>query len=334
MGDTGAFDDDARSPEEPDPSLGSEHLLELLTDLRRRLEAVAPVGEDPRPDATELIRQAQERIASLEQMLEWARARERELTARSVRGEMRVAHVESTFAELNAIAKRVSEAESGRLGAETKAAELQQHLTAARTEIQSRDAEVRRLNARLRELESDLARLADELASATLTRVTAERLERERDVALDRAREESGLALDARLRAADAERQLDELRDRLRDIEDDEDYLRREEEEAEYETTEDEAVVNLTQEPGGAEYEDDEDDEDYITEEQGAAEYRAGEDDAVVDLTQQPGEAQDEAFEDDEVIVWGEPARPGGVVGWLRRGMGSDHPDEPSDDRG
>src|SRR5688572_28121 len=124
MGDTGGFDDDPRPPEDADPPLGSEHLLDLLTDLRMRLEAVAPV-QDPRPDATELIRQAQERIVTLERMLAWAHAREVELTARSVRGEMRVAHLESTVAELNDIAKRATEAEAGRLRAETEAAESQ-----------------------------------------------------------------------------------------------------------------------------------------------------------------------------------------------------------------
>ena len=129
MGDTDGFDDDVRSSEDADPSFGSDHLVELLADLRRRLEAVAPVGEDPRPDATELIRQAQERIVTLERMLAWAHAREAELTARTVRGEMRVAHLESTVGELNAIAKRATEAESGRLRAETEAAESQQHLT-------------------------------------------------------------------------------------------------------------------------------------------------------------------------------------------------------------
>ena len=242
-----------------------------------------------------MIRQAQERIATLERMLAWAHAREAELTARTVRGEMRVAHLESTVSELNAMAKKATEAEAGRLRAETKAADLQHHLTAARAELQPKDAQIRRLSARCREFESDLATLADELASTTVTRVTAERLERERDVALERARAESGLALDARLRVADAERQLEVLRDRQR---------------VEERST---AAASVIEAPDGGSETDGNDE--------------------VVDLTQEPGMAGYETFEDGEVIVWGEPARPGGFAGWLRRGAGSDHPDEDSEDR-
>ena len=349
MGDTDGSDLDVRSPEDADPSFGSEYLLERLTELRRHLEAVASVDQDRRPVATELIRQAQERIATLEQMLAWARAREAELTARIVRGEMKVAHLESTVGELNAIASKASQAEAGRLRAETKAAELQQHLTAARAELPPKDAEVRRLSARCREFESDLATLADQLASTLVARVTAERLERERDVALERAREESGLALDARLRAADAERQLEVLRDRLREVEQLSTY---EDATAEvhpgdtFVLAEDEAVEDVegypTQEREVAEYgtledEDDEDDEvveGYLTQQPDVAEYETVEDDIVVDLTQEPDVAEHETFEDDEAIVWGEPAQPGGLVGWLRRGIvGSDHPDEDAEDR-
>jgi hypothetical protein len=52
-------------------------------------------------------------------MLAWARAPKTELTARTVRGDMRVAHLESALGQLNSIAKRASEAEAGRLRAET-----------------------------------------------------------------------------------------------------------------------------------------------------------------------------------------------------------------------
>src|SRR5688500_1688203 len=109
MGDTGGSGEGIRSPDDIDASTGSEHLLELLTDLRRRLDAAGRDDQLRRPDATELIHQAQERIATLEQMLAWARSREAELTTRTVRGEMRVAHLESALGELNSIARRASE---------------------------------------------------------------------------------------------------------------------------------------------------------------------------------------------------------------------------------
>jgi hypothetical protein len=354
MGDTDGSDVDLPSPGDADPSFGSEHLLELLTELRRRLEAVALVDQDRRPDATALIRQVQERIVTLERMLAWAHAREAELTARTVRGEMRIAHLESTVGELDAIGSRASEAEAGRIRAETDAAELQQHLTAARAELQYKDAEVRRLSVRCREFESDLATLADELASTAVTRAKAERLERERDVALERASAESGQALEARLRAADAERQLKVLRDRLGEAverstspasvietpdggSEDEAVVGvagyfRQEREAGFEALEDDEIVNLPQESDVVEYEDDEDDEGSLTQEQDMAEYETVQDDEVVDLTQEPNVTEYETLGDDEPIVWGEPARPGGLVGWLRRGIGSD-PDEGSERR-
>ncbi len=333
MGDTDGSDDDVRSPEDADASFGSEHLIELLTELRRRLVGVVPVYPDRRPEATELIRQAQERIATLEQMLAWSRAREAELTARTVRADMRVVHLESAVGELNSIARKASESEAGRLRAETKAAELQQQLTAARAEFPAKDAEIGSLRARARGFESDLATLADQLASTLVARARAERLERERDVALARAREESRLALDERLHAADAERQLEVLRERLREVEQRSIVL------LEDETVEDDEDLYVMQEPGVAEDEtddeDDEDDEDVdLTQEPGVAEDETVEDDEVVDVTQEPDVAEDDAAVAlDKAIVWGEPAKPAGLVGWLRRGIGSDDPDEDSEGR-
>jgi hypothetical protein len=380
MGDTDGRDVDARSPD-AGASSGSEYLLELLTDLRTRLEIAAPDDQVRRPDATELIRQAQERIATLEQMLAWARAREAELTARAVRGDMRVAHLESAVGELNSIARKASEAEAGRLRAETLAVESQQQLTAARAELRAREVEVGRLSARCREFESDIATLADELASTTVARTRAERLERERDVALERARAESRQALDERLRAAEAERQLDVLRDRLRELEQRSMATASVSEawnggsEADVgghapsgEEPIDEANVDV--EPGEAvvvlqdgTVEDDEDDEDndddevveFMLEpdvedetvedvedvedvelmlEPDVAEDETVEDDAVVDLTHEPDVAEDDAVvARDEVIVWGEPAKPAGLVGWLRRGLAGDDAPDDSDDR-
>jgi hypothetical protein len=384
MGDTDDSDVDARSPDDADTSSGSEHLLELLSDLRGRLEMAVPDDQVRRPDATELIRQAQERIATLEQMLSWARAREAELTARVVRGDMRVAHLESAVGELNSIAKRATEAEAGRLRAETRSGELQQQLTTARAELRAKEIEVGGLSARCRDLESDIGTLADELASTMVARTRAERLERERDVALERARAESRVALDERLRAADAERQLDVLRDRLRDLEqrsmatesvteawngvEDGDVAQPaqfseepiDDATAEVElgdtvvlveggTLEDDEVIELMQEPGMAEDDTVEDDEDVdLTDGLDVAGYETVEDDEdvelmqdpdvveddeVVDLTEEPhAEEDDAAAARDEVIVWGEPAKPAGFVGWLRRGFaGDDAPD--SDDR-
>ena len=369
MGDTGGADEDVRPPDDADASSGSEHLLELLTDLRMRLEAAGPDDRVRRPDATELIRQAQERIATLEQMLAWARAREAELTARTVRGDMRVAHLESAVGELNSIARKASEAEAGRLRAETEAAHLQQQLTAARVEIQAKDVEVGRLSARCSEFESDLATLADELASTTVARARAERLERERDVALERARAESRLALDERLRAAGAERQLEVLRDRLRDVDQRSmaaatteasnggweadvaspagsleeptfDEVAAEVEHgdtfvfAQDETIEEGEFDDLMQEPDVAEDEMVEDDEVVqLMQEPDVAEDGLVEDDEVVDLTHEPDVPEEDAgVVRDEPIVWGEPAKRGGFVGWLRRGIGDESPDD--DDAG
>ena len=342
---------DARSPDDADASSGSEHLLDLLAEFRKRLGAAGPDDQVRRPDATELIRQAQERIATLEQMLAWARAREAELTARTVRGDMRVAHLESAVGELNSIARRASEAEAGRLRAETKAAELQQQLTAARVELPAKDAEVGRLRARCRDFESDLATLADELASTMVARARAERLERERDVALERARAESRLALDVRLRAAGAERQLEVLRDRLREV-DQRSMAAASVPEASNggweadlaspagsleEPTADDATPEV--EPGDtvvlADDEMVEDDEVAdLTQEPDVVEEETFEDDEVVDLTQEPDVAEDNAaVAPDEAIVWGEPAQSGGLVGWLRRGFAGDDSPDDSDDR-
>ena len=355
MGDAEGPDDDVPPTEYADTSFGSEYLLELLSELRRRLEAVAPDDRDRTPDATELIRQAQERIATLEQMLGWARTREVELTTRTVRGEMRVAHLESAVGELNSIAKKTSEAEAGRLRAETKAAELHQQLTAARAELPAKEAEVGRLRARCRNFESDIATLADELASTMVARARAERLERERDVALERARAESRLALDERLRAAGAERQLEVLRDRLREVEQrstaaasvteapDEGWGADVAAPPGEEPTEEDAIGEvdsgdtffLADVEDVADIEDDEDDEVVeLAQEPDVAEDETLEDDAVVDVTQEPDlEEDDAAVALDEAVVWGEPAKSAGFVGWLRRGIGTDHPDEDSEDR-
>jgi hypothetical protein len=318
---------------------------------------------------------------------------------------MRVAHLESALGELNSIAKRASEAEAGRLRAETQAAELQQQLTAARAEVQPRDVEIGRLRARCGDLESDLATIADELASTSIARARAERLERERDVAVERARAESRLALDERLRALGAERQIDVLRDRLREAEersmaaaasvpeesnggweadvaspvvsleqptdfDESVDLMPETVEMEDETAEHDELVGLMPEadvaedevvedvgfvdlmPGSHVVEDETVDGDAVLEDlQGppGTEDETIEEDGFVDLVQEPDVGEDEVVEEDEVvdltqepevaeddagdvvdepIVWGEPAKRGGFVGWLRRGLDDDASDD------
>jgi hypothetical protein len=274
----------------------------------------------------EVIRQAQERIAALEEILAAARQREDELTANLVRDHMRVSELETRITDLSAMAERVSEAEAARLQTETEAAELQQLLTVARAEFEAKQVDVDRLRARCDDLEADLSALADELASSTVARAKAARLERERDIARERARTEARLALEDRLRAADAERQLDGLRRRLRDVE------RRLARSASptgapsgtpggaVEVAHPSATSSSTDQPDDVEVSDGET-VDLV-------EHQTGEED-VIDLTREPqGSAGSaipaEGHEDEEVLVWAAPEKPSRFVGWLRRGLRGD----------
>jgi hypothetical protein len=316
----GASTGEARAPS------AASRLTERLTDLRRRFEVLVPEDRDRSGDVIEVIRQAQERISALEEILAAAREREDELTANLVRDHMRVSELETRVADLGAMAERVSEAEAARLQTEAEAAELQQLLTVARAEVEAKQVDVDHLRARCDDLEADLTALADELASSTVARAKAARLERERDIARERARTEARLALEDRLRAADAERQLDALRRRLRDVE------RRLARSASptgapsgtpgepVDLVHPSATPSSTDEPEDVEVSDGET-VDLV-------EHETGEKD-VIDLTRAPqGSAGSaiaaEGHDEEEVLVWTAPEKPGRFVGWLRRGLRGD----------
>lgn len=274
-------------------SPAAERLLESLSGLRMRLEAVAPDDPVRWRDAAELLRQAEQRLRALDHMLAWAREREATMTVRLASGEMRLAELDSRIGDLTETARKLSDAEGARLAAETAAAEAEQRLATERAELESARSELRELRSRTRDLESDLATLAEQLATSTVDRARAERLERERDVAMAQARSEAQLAMEERLRAADAQRQLVFLEERLREE-------RRRFEEAETLDLSDgrssagEEVVDLTDEPEGA----------------NGDEVRVS----------RPGP--------DEAVVWGQPPQREGFVGWLRRGFLGDTEDD------
>lgn len=314
-----------------------EGLLERLSEVRMRLEAVAPDDPARWRETIELMRQAQERIGALHHMVAWAREREAALTVRLAGAEMRLAESESRLRELSGIADKVSAAEAGRLAAETDTAQAQQLLTAAQAELEAKHLQLQQLQSRYSDLETDLATMADEVASSTIARAKAERLERQRDVALERARTEARLALEEGVRASDAERQLATLHQRLRATEpqgpwaSDETWTSDEASEAAsdvapaIEPSQPEPIdqpVPVTEMVVG--------DTLDLSEDESIGE------DEVIDLTAEAqGSDEDAAAERyvDEAVVWGEPARRGGFVGWLRRGfLGEEDQDQDVED--
>lgn len=339
--DRDAPDVDDPSRDAGDAPSAAERLFAGLTELRTRLEAAEPDDRLRSRDAVELIRQAQQRIVALEEMLAWAREREEELTTRVVRAEIRSAELESTLAELHSmVVGKVSEAVEARLQAETDAVELQQLLAASRSDLEANQLESRRLSARCSDLEADLAAIGDELASSKLAEVRAQRLERQRDLALERARTESRIALEARLRAADAERQLLTLRDRVRVM------GQRLTGSATRHDTPGRVPDSPSDMPSPAEptapepiidvatrMETERGDSLDLTEDESTAE------DEIVDLTHEWNDSTDDAvaagYEVDEAVVWGSPEKRGGLVAWLLGGSGPEGTsDEDSHDVG
>src|SRR5215211_8600817 len=206
------MDEDAELPEarapadrgverSPDP----ERVVERLTELREELEMVASEDPDRWGQAGERVRQAQERIETLEEMLARARDREDDLTTRAVRDRIAIGELEGTIVGLSAVAAKVSEMEAARAAAETEAGESRSLLRLAQAELEAERGTVRRLTSRCAELEADIGALAEEVADAALARTEAARLEQERNIARERARTERRLALEDRLRATDAE---------------------------------------------------------------------------------------------------------------------------------
>lgn len=200
----------------PAPSVSADRLVSRLAELRAQVEVLAPPDQDRGREAIERIRQAQERVATLELLLARAREREDSLTAQTVRDQAAIAEGEARIAELGAIAARVATSEAARREEAAEAADAKRKLTLAQTEAEARRAEIERLRTRCSELESDLSGLAGEVAAATVARAEASRIERERNEARDRAYTERRLAAEDRRRAAEANLRATELQAQLR----------------------------------------------------------------------------------------------------------------------
>ncbi len=196
-------------------SKSTDRLVSRLAELRAQVEILAPPDQDRGREAIERMLQAQERVATLEQMLARAREREDSLTVQSIRDQAAIADSESRLAEMSAIAARVATSEEARREAETVAAEADRKLTLAQAEAEARQGEIERLRSRCSELETDLSRLAREVAAATVARAEASRTERERNEARDRASAERRLAAEDRRRAAEANLRATELQAQL-----------------------------------------------------------------------------------------------------------------------
>ena len=209
--------DDAGSDEAwPDRSASVDRFATRLAELRGQLELLAPQDQERGRQAIERVRQAQERIATLEATLGAAREREDELTAQLISAQAQITEYGARISELSAIATRVSEAEEARRRSDVVAADSDRALTLAKAEVKAQRAETERLRTRCSELEADLSEVADQVAAASVARVEAARLERERNEARERAQTERRLAASDRLRAAEADLRASGLQSRLR----------------------------------------------------------------------------------------------------------------------
>ncbi len=203
----------------PDRYRPTDRLVARLAELRSQLEVLAPQDQDKGREAIERIRQAQERIEALEEMLGKARDLEHELTAKAVRDRAQIFRYEAEISELSAISTRVSTAEEARRQAEAVAAESERALALAAAQVEAQGAEIVQLRSRNTELEADLVAVTEKLAGAAIARAEAVRLKAERDEARERAQVERGLAAQDRRRAAEAGLRAAELQHELREAE-------------------------------------------------------------------------------------------------------------------
>jgi hypothetical protein len=218
---------DERNPSErsdagadaPDPYRPTDRLVARLAELRSQLEVLAPQDQEKGREAIERIRQAQERIEALEEMLGKARDLEHELTAKAVRDRAQIFRYEAEISELSAIAARVSNAEEARRESEAVAAESERALALAVAQVEAQGAEIAQLRSRNTELEADLVAVTEKIAAAAVARAEAVRLKAERDEARERAQVERGLAAQDRRRAAEAGLRAAELQHQLREAE-------------------------------------------------------------------------------------------------------------------
>ncbi len=218
---------DERNPSEtsdaaagaPDRYRPTDRLVARLAELRSQLEVLAPQDQERGREAIERIRQAQERIEALEQMLGKARDLEHELTAKAVRDRAQIFRYEAEISELSSISARVSTAEEARRQAEAVAAESERALAWATAAVEAQKAEIVQLRSRNTELEADLVAVTEKIAAAAVARAEAIRLKAERDEARERAQVERGLAAQDRRRAAEAGLRAAELQHQLREAE-------------------------------------------------------------------------------------------------------------------
>jgi hypothetical protein len=218
---------DERNPSEtshasadvPDQNRPTDRLVTRLAELRSQLEVLAPQDQEKGREAIERIRQAQERIEALEEMLSKARDLEHELTAKAVRDRGQIFRYEAEISELSAISARVSTAEEARRQAEAVAVESERASALAAAEVEAQRAEIVQLRSRNTELEADLVAVTEKLAAAAVARAEAVRLKAERDEARERAQDERRLAAQDRRRAAEAGLRAAELQHELREAE-------------------------------------------------------------------------------------------------------------------
>jgi chromosome segregation ATPase len=198
------------------PSPNDDGLTTRLAELRAQLEVLAPPDQARGLETIEEIRQAQERIGTLELMLARAREREDGLAAQSVREQSTIAACETRIAELTAIAGRLPASEAARREAEVTVATTKKQLTLAQAEAEARQAEIERLRSRVSELDAELGAVALESVSAAVARAEVARVERELNEARDRAYTERQLAAADRRRAAEADLRAIDLQHQLR----------------------------------------------------------------------------------------------------------------------
>jgi hypothetical protein len=207
-----------KGSDEPEsaPAAGSDGLTDRLAELRAHLEVLAARDPARGLEGIDEIRQAEERIWTLELMLARARQREDGLTAQTVRDQRTIATCETRIAELSAVAAAYPESEAARREAEVKLADTERKLTFAQAEAEARQDEIERLRSRCLKLETELSEYAEEVASSAVARAEVAKAERERDESRDRAYTERRLAADDRRRAAEADLRATELQYQLR----------------------------------------------------------------------------------------------------------------------
>ena len=201
---------------DPERNESAERLVARLAELRGQLDTIAPPDQVRARQALDRIRDAYERIETLESMLASARGREHELTVQVVKDRAQIAEYEGRVEELGTIAARVENAEAARREAESVAERRVRALAVAEADVVTLRIERDRLRSRCSELETDLRTVSEDIAAAAIARTEAARLERERNEARDRAQAERKLASADRIRAEEAELRATELQGRLR----------------------------------------------------------------------------------------------------------------------